>query len=149
MQELQDKFGLREFEASRFLFNETVIPTYEIGGHLKKWEVTSNTQNVTTTGDIFFFEVPNTERWILRAYQVIYLMTGAIKGSGLIATLRPNTSAHFIYLDLKKGQEVSYLVNLPCPVVLEPGNMLKYVIDTYVSSQNLTIYIDIQKEEIR
>jgi hypothetical protein len=149
LQEIQDKFGLREFEPAKFLFDETVVPVYDIERHLTKWEIMEMTVSITSAAGFYFFKVPANERWLLRAYQVIYGMTGAHKGSGLYIDYRPPSTATAMYLDLKKGQDVSYLVNLPNPVMLSPGNRLYYLIDDYTSTQNLTIDIDVQKEEIR
>jgi len=146
LQEIQDKLKLREFTPAQFLFEESVVPTYDINQHLGHWEVLAKTVSITSTTNFTFFAVPSTERWTLRAYQVLYGMTGAIKGSGLYVAARPSSS---LYLDLKKGQEVSYLVNLPQHVVLEPGNVLEYYIDTYVSTQNLEIRVDVWKEQLR
>ena len=148
LQQMQDKFKLRELEPSKFTFSEEVIPVYNVEQHLLHYEVEHLTQSITSAGATNFFYVPATERWTLRAYQVIYGATGAIKGTGLYISYRPATE-DFIYLDMKKGQEVSYLVNLPVPVILEPNSRLAYLIDTYVSTQNLTIDIDVQIEEIR
>ena len=145
LQELQDKFRLREFEPSKFLFSEIVVPTYDLSDHLSHWELMSQTVSITSATYFTFFTVPEDEQWTLRAYQVVYGMTGAIKGTGLHLARKVSN----IYLDLKKGQEVSYLVNLPVPVVLEHGDILRYMIDTYVSTQDLIIRIDVRKEEIR
>ena len=148
LQQLQDKFKLREFEPGNFLFSETVIPVYNIEPHLSTWEVKEKTVNITSADSFTFFTVPFNERWTLRAYQLIFQMTGAIKASGLLVSHRP-TDPDYIYLDLKKGQEVSYLVNLPQHVVLDPENMLKVLIDTYVSPQDLIVRVDVKREEIR
>ena len=148
LQELQDKFGLREYEAENFLFSETVTPTYDIAPHLAKWEIEISLVSITSASSFLFFTVPETERWTLRGYLVLYGMTGAHKGSGLFVQFRPGVN-EYIYLDLLKAQEVSYIVNLPTPVVLEPGNRLYYMIDSYTSTQNLSINIDVLKEELR
>ena len=148
LQQIQDKFKLRELEPEVFRFSEQVIPTYDVSQHLGNWVVLNATVSITSAASFVFFDVPETERWLLRSYLVIFGGTGAIKGSGLMVNQRPGSS-DYIYLDLKKGQEVSYLVNLPVSVVLHPGNELKYLIDTYVSTQNLTVRVDVLKEEIR
>ena len=149
LQEIQDKFGLREFEAAKFLFNETVVPVYNIERHLTSWSVDSQTVSITSATSFYFFSVPQNERWTVRAYMVIYGMTGAHQGSGLYMDHRPPGNIDMMYLDLKKGQDVSYLVNLPVPVEMLPRTRLYYTIDSYTSTQNLTIHIDVLKEEIR
>ena len=148
LQELGDKFQLREFEAERFLFSELVVPVYDIAPHLTRHEVKHATVSITSTASFLFFTVPENERWILRAYQVIFGMTGAHQGTGLHIRYRP-LLADSIYLDLKKGQDVSYLVTLDSPVIIQPKSCLNYMIDSYTSTQNLTIDIDVTIEEIR
>jgi hypothetical protein len=148
VQQIEDKLKLRDLEPERFTFSERVIPVYNIEPHLSTWKVKYTTVNITSATSFKFFTVPQNERWTLRAYHVVYLMTGAIKGSGLFIGDRPG-AGDFIYLDLKKGQEVSYLITLGVPVVIEAGSTLNYLIDTYVSSQNLAVYIDVLVEEIR
>ena len=148
LQQIEDKFKLREFEPSPFVFSETVVPVYNIEQHLMSWHVYEKAVNITSAAAFVFFNVPDNERWLMRAYMVIFGATGAHKGTGLYIKNR-TASGDYIYLDMIKGQEVSYLVNLPTPVVLEPGNILSYSIDTYVSDQAITIFIDVQKEEIR
>ena len=148
LQELGDKFQLREFEPEKFLFSELVVPVYDIASHLTRHEVKHNTMSVTSVTGFLFFTVPENERWILRAYQVIFGMTGAHQGSGLYISCRPGVSDN-IYLDLKKGQDVSYLITLVSPVVLQPKSRLAYLIDSYTSTQDLTIDIDVTIEGIR
>ena len=148
LQEIQDKFTLREFEPDKFLFSETVIPIYNVAPHLTKNEVRHNTISITNAGAFVFFTVPENERWFLRAYQVIFGATGAHKGTGLYIGDRPG-AGDYIYIDLKKNQEISYLVTLDTPVRIQPGSNLRYLIDTFVSTQNLTIDIDVEIEEIR
>ena len=36
LQQIQDKFRLREFTAENFLFSETVIPIYNVENHLEE-----------------------------------------------------------------------------------------------------------------
>ena len=149
LQQIQDKFKLRDLTPEIFRFSEEVVPTYDIEQHLLHWEILSETKSITSSGSFTFFYVPSNERWLLRAYTVIFGMTGAIKGTGLFVSNRPPSSAEAMYMDMKKGQEISYLTILPTPIVLEPENILRYLIDTYVSTQDLSIRIDVQKEELR
>ena len=148
LQEIEDRFKLREFEPDKFLFSELVVPTYNIDRHLYTWEVVAQTESITSATFFTFFTVPADEEWLLRSYMMIFGMTGAHKASGVLISMRP-TGARFIYLDLKKNQEISYLVNLPVPVTLQAGNKIKILIDTYVSTQDLTLYMDVRKEKIR
>ena len=148
IQEIQDKLGLRELTPEKFAFSEQVIPVYNIEQHLVKYAVRHATMSITSAASFQFFVIPATERWTLRAYQIIYGMTGAHKGTGLFLKFRPGIN-DYIYLDMTKGQEISYLVNLPAPVVLEPSTVIYYNIDTYVSTQDLTIDIDVLTEDLR
>ena len=148
LQQIQDKFKLRELIEERFTFSENVVPVYDITPHLGEWGVLSKTLSITSATSFLFFTVPPNEQWLLRAYMIVYGMTGAIKGSGVLINKRPPMGG-YIYLDLKKGQEVSYLVNLPICVKLHPGTEIKYLIDSYTTTQDLLIQIDVLKEEIR
>ena len=148
LQELENKFQLREFLPAKFLFDETVVPTYSIEPHLTRFEIMHNTVSITSATGFAFFTVPQDEQWTLRAYQVIFGATGAHKGTGLYAIWRPG-EVDYIYFDMTKGQEISYLATLPQAVVLAPKTRLFYNIDTYVSTQDLTIDIDVSVEELR
>ena len=148
LQEIQDKFKLRELEPEIFSFSEMVIPTYDIEQHLGTWVTHSKTTSITSATYFSFHEVPSTERWLLRAYMLIFYNEGAYKVTGMYIDKRP-TSGKYIYLDMKKGQTTSYLINLPQHVRLEPGSQLKVLIDTYVSTANLQVVLDVLKEEIR
>ena len=147
LQEIQDKLKLREFAPANFLFDETVVPVYNIERHLEEWTTKEKTVSITAANSFIFYTVPQNERWHLRAYWVLFLMTGAIKATGILVQRKKYPIT--FYLDLTKGQEVTYLVNLPNPVVLEPGDQLQAYIDTYVSTQDLRLYIDYMREEIR
>ena len=149
LQQIQDKFKLREDIPERFLFGETVIPTYNVEQHLLSWEVKRVAISITSADSFVAFTVPDNERWTLRAYTIIYLAPGAHTGTGMHISARPPGVAWAIYLDMKKGQDVSYLVTLPAPVVLDPGNVLGYLIDTYTMTQSIFVYIDVQVEVIR
>ena len=149
LQQIEDKFKLRDLVPEKFTFSETVLPVYNIEQHLKKWEVLEKTVSITSATGFLFFFVPPTERWCLRAYQIIFGGTGAHKGTGLYVTHRPSEITEYIYLDMKKDQDVSYVVNLPVPVVLDPGCVLRYFINSYTSTQDLTIDVDVQKEIVR
>ena len=147
LQAIQDKFKLRELVPSTFTFSEEVVPVYNVEPHLTRWEIKQKTVNINAAAAFTFFTVPQDEQWLLRSYQVIYGMTGAIKGTGLY--VYRYLSSYYIYIDLKKGQEVSYLFTPPNPIVIQSLSTLSYAIDTYVSSQNLTISIDVQVEVLR
>ena len=149
IQEIQDKFKLREFEPEVFTFSERVTPIYDIREHLTHWEVKQETESITSGSTPFlFFTVPDKEQWRLRAYQLIFYNAGAYQVSGLYISHRPG-AGDYIYLDLKKNQADSYLVNLSTPVILQPSNRLYVLVDTYVSTANLKLLIDVEVEEIR
>jgi len=148
LQEMQDKFKLREFEPAKFLFNETVVPVYNIEAHLETWMVAESTVSITSATSFVFFTVPQNERWLLRAYALIFGATGAIKASGLLV-YRTTAPTIAMYLDLTKGQEISYLRTMETTVPLNAGDTLRVLIDTYVSTQDLRVRIDYMKEEIR
>lgn len=146
LQQIQDKFKLREFEPEIFRFSEMVIPTYDIDSHLGTWEVKVETKTITSIGSKVVATVPQNERWTLRSYQTTF-MTGAYTIAGIMIG-RPLT-AKYIYLDLKAAQSVSYLVNLPIYAVLQPGEALLANVDGYTSTGDLRVNLDVLVEEIR
>jgi len=146
LQEIQDKLKLREFEAANFLFDETVVPTYDIGQHLMKPSVKSFTKSITVAGLHSFFSVPADEKWHLHRYNIIF-MTGAYTVAGMTVT-RPEP-VDYVYLDLKAAQSTSYIVDLPKDVVLSSGDDLRVYIDGYTSTGDLLVIIDVTVEKIR
>jgi len=149
LQEIQDKFKLRDFEPAKFLFEETVIPVYEISEHLQHWATYQRTVSVTSTGAIAIKIIPPNEKWLLRAYSVIFV-TGVYTVAGAYILRRDRAlGTDFSYLDLTAAQSVSYLRTLPEPVTLEAGDTLLVNIDGYTSTGDLTLHIDYRKEEIR
>ena len=149
LQQMQDKMKLRELEPEIFSFSEMVIPVYNIEQHLQLWRMTFTEKSVTTTGGLIFFTVPHNERWYLRAYDVVFMGAGAYTVAGVYAT-RVNSSPYSsVYLDMTAGQTVSYHHDLPNLLPLEPGDCLYINVDGYTSTQDLRLYIDFMREEIR
>ena len=148
LQQIQDKLKLREFEPANFLFDETVIPVYDISNHLGKAIVGYGEEAITTIGGVTFYTVPDNERWFLTGYNVIFMGAGAYTVAGAYIT-RLTYPLNFMYLDLTAAQTVSYAVNLPKALMLQPGDTLNINIDGYTSPQDLRLYIDVWKEEIR
>ena len=148
LQELQDKLKLREFESSPFLFSETVIPVYSIDQHLKKWVTDLKQNEITEIGGVAFFTVPDTERWYVNGYNVVFV-TGSYTVSGVYLTRAVKGAAYFLYLELSATQSVSYAENLPKTLQLNPGDILNINIDSFTSPGNLRLYLDYMVEEIR
>ena len=151
LQQIQDKFSLREFEAAKFLFSETVLPIYDMGQHLyERWQKYA-TQSVTTTGGLQFYTVPDDEQWTLSLYDVVF-MTGAYTVAGVYVR-RPlayrDPGDAYIYLDLAAAQNTSYHVELHHPIVLEAHTSIYVCIDGYTSTGDLRLYIDYMMEKIR
>ena len=148
IQEIADKFQLRELEPEKFSFLESVRPTYDIGQHLTKW-VTKYIELPITSGPAgySFFTIPPNERWTVRGYNVVFMAAGAYTVTGVY--VRRATADDIIYLDMKEGQTVSYAVNLPVPVVVNPNEYIKIYVDAYISTASLRLYIDYKIEEIR
>ena len=148
LQEMQDKLKLREFEPAKFLFDETVVPIYNIEPHLWKWEVSSETKSITSAATFLFFTVPENEEWHIRAYQFIFYNVGAYQISGAYIK-RTDAPSNYIYMDLKENQAASYLVNLPTILTAHPGSEIRVLVDTYVSTANLEMLMDIAVEVLR
>ena len=146
LQEIQDKFKLRELIPEIFSFSENVIPIYDIGPHLQKWQTSKKVTSVTSAAAFKIFTVPQDKRWIIRSYMVIPMGAGAFTWAGLYIQ---RSSQYFMYLDLKAAQTVATLTTLPTFLPLNPNDEIYLNIDGYTSTQNVEVYIDYVMEEIR
>jgi len=146
LQAIQDKMKLREFAPSPFLFDETVVPVYNIGEHFRKVERLTVTQVINSTGARKFWDIPETQQWELHRYNVLFL-TGSFTIAGLFLG-RP-ADPDYVYLDLKAAQNVSYANDLPKPAILRAGDSIWINVDGYTSTGNLMVIADVIKEEIR
>ena len=149
LQEIQDKFKLREFEPTKFLFDETVVPTYNVESHLKRMNQKFNTVSITSTGAVFFFAAAMDEVWHVRLYDVVF-MTGVYTIAGVYLTrARDHGAGESIYLDLGAAKSSSYHVDLNTPIRLEPSDALYINVDGFTSVGDLRLYIDYEVEEVR
>ena len=147
LQEIQDKFALREFAPAKFLFEESVIPVYNVEQHLAHAEVKESTLNITAGPSSFsFFNIPWTERWRVHTYNVIF-MTGVYGVTGLMVARRLSTE--YIYIDMTAGRTTSYAVNLPKDIICNPGDSLRLYIDSFTSAGDLMLRLDTTVEEVR
>ena len=148
LQQIQDKFALRELDPETFRFSEMVVPIYDIEEHLKSCNSFSADISITSgPAGFVFFTVPPTERWVLHAYNIVFMAAGAYTVTGLY--IRRAGASEFLYLDMTLGQTVSYSVVLPQPIVLEPQDQLWVYIDSYTSTADLRTLIRASKETIR
>ena len=148
LQQIQDKFSLREFEPAPFLFDETVVPVYNIGTHFKHFYVQEKTESITSASGTRFFTVPDTERWIFSNYNITF-MTGTYTVTGLYSFRIRTSEFNSIYFDQELGRSGSYAINLPTPVVLNPGDTLEILVDGYTATGDLRLTVDTEVEEIR
>ena len=149
LQEIQNKFTLREFDSAKFLFDETVVPVYNIEQHLTRPYTDLNNPSVTGTGGVECFEVPDNEIWTLSVYELIF-MTGVFTAAGVyIDRVEKHSSNATFYLDLTADQNTSYTHVLPQPVVLYPGDKIMVNIDGYTSTGVFWLIADVLKETIR
>ena len=148
IQELEDKFKLREFLSEPFLFGETVVPVYNIEQHLGSRKIRYLEVNITGTGGVLFYTVPDDEKWFVSSYNIIFMGAGAYTVAGMYIA-RKFAAATFMYLDMTAGQTVSYAVDLPKILILEPGDKMYINIDGYTAPQDLRLYIDVMIEELR
>ena len=147
LQEIYDRFKMRELVPAKFAFDETVVPIYNIAPHLSEWHVETNTVSITSAAGYTYFTVPANEEWTLRGYYILFLSSGTHTVSGLFISRRPELES--LYLDLEAGHAVSYIVNLPQHVILPPRSMVGLLIDSYTSTYDLTLKLDVKKEIIR
>ena len=148
LQEIQDKFKLRELEPDRFTFSEQVVPVYNVKEHLGLYRVSFAQKTATSTGGLEFFEVPDNEQWVVNGYNVTFMGVVTVTVAGVYITRVP-LSDSILYLDLSAAQAVSYCVNLPKSLLLKSGDTLNICIDGYTSTMDLRLYIDVLKETIR
>ena len=76
LQEIQNKFGLRDFEPERFLFGEFVTPVYDIEHHVKTWTTIRYRTQVTGNGAVAILLVPGNKEYNIRRVNVLH-ETGA------------------------------------------------------------------------
>ena len=98
LQEIQDKFGLREWEATKFLFNETVMPIYDIDQHVRKWVCIRGRKPIAGNGAVSFFSVPPVERWHVRRLSVFH-ETGANFDIDQVFFYRGATECQYVFYD--------------------------------------------------
>ena len=146
LQQLQDKFKLRELTPEVFSFLETVVPTYDIGPHLTRAYIVYHTVSITSMGSKTFFTVPSNEKWHLHGYNVIF-MTGVFTVAGVL--VYQTSAADWFYTDLAPAIAASYAVNLPKTLVLEEGDNIGVNVDGYTSTGDLELRLNVTKEEIR
>lgn len=146
LQEIQNKLKLREFASSNFLFDETVVPIYDIGPHLLKWETKREIVSITSATNFLLFQVPQNEQWKVRRYNVIFHAVGAYTLTGIYIR---RSATDFLYLDMEAGQSASYMHELTQDAFLLPGEYLRVLVDSYTSTANLEVAFDVQVEEIR
>jgi len=147
LQEMQDKFKMREFDPANFLFDETVVPVYEIGEHFRHHRIKKHTTSISEIGGVTVAIVPSNERWELSRYDVVFV-SGAYTVAG--AFIRRQVSGYdSVYMDLTAAQSTSYHVSLPVPAILGPGDNLGINVDGFTSPGTLYFYEDAVVEEIR
>ena len=148
LQQMQDKFKLREFEASPFLFSEIVSPVYNIEQHLEEMCTRYVERAITSTGGQWFLTIPDNERWHLKRYDVVFMGVSTFTVAGVyIERINRSPADSYIYLDLEAAQSVSYHKDVD--VILNPGDDVSISIDGYTSTLNLRLYYDYLREEIR
>ena len=148
LQQIQDKFGMREFAPAAFLFDETVVPVYNIEQHLEEMYTRYVIKSITSTGGKTLLAVPGTERWHLKRYDVVFMGVSTFTVAGVYITrINRSPADSYIYLDLEAAQSVSYHKDVD--VILNPGDIVGVSIDGYTSTADLRLYVDYLREEIR
>ena len=148
LQQIQDKFKLRELVPEVFSFQETVVPVYHVEPHLTKWEIKREVNAISGTGASVFFQVPGNETWILRSYTVEFLGVPTIKLAGAYIQRGCDVN-HYIYLDLEKNQILSYVNILPEAIHIDSGDQIFLNVDDFTSGMSIAMKIDVKVEEVR
>ena len=151
LQQIEDQLKLREWEAARFLFSETVIPVFDLREQIQEPAVNYQEMAISAAPvGILFFTVPVDERWYLNRYNVVFMAAGAYTVTGVyVHRKKEKRYGSFIYFDMVAGQSVSYTHDLPNPVRLDSGDKLYIYIDGYTSPADLRLYIDYIVEVVR
>ena len=150
LQQMGDKLKLREFSHAAFLFDETVVPVYNIEPHLEEWWQRYYSTSIIAIGGRLIKEVPDDRRWHLRAYDVVFMGAVTCTVAGIyIERVNRSPADAFIYLDLAAAQNVSYHTDLITPVTLNPGDKIYVNVDGFTSAQTMRLYIDYNVEFIR
>ena len=148
LQQMQDKFALRELTPEVFAFSETVVPIYNIEQHLEKWTGRFVDRTVNSITGVPFYLVPGDEKWTLWRYDVVFV-SGVYTLAGAYTQRASDVAANFCYLDLGVAKTISYHIELSHPLVLMPGDQFFIAVDGYTSSGTLRVYVDYMKEELR
>ena len=147
LQEMQDKLKLREFAPAKFLFDETVVPIYNIGQHFEEWWQQYTTLSITGTGPMRFFPLPEGEKWHVKRYDVVF-MTGAFTIAGIYIQRKNRTpTGAFTYLDLGLAKNTSYHVETDVDLI--HGDEIFVNVDGFTTPGNIRLYIDYKKEILR
>ena len=149
LQQIEDKFKLRELVPQKFTFGEEVCPVYNIEDHLKEFIANYKEHSITATGAHVFFTVPPSQRWRLNRYDVVFMAAGAYTVAGLYVSRAIYGPLKSVYVDLTAGQTTSYHITPPIPIALHSGDAIGINIDGYTSTANLRLYIDYDMEEVR
>ena len=149
LQEMQDKFKLRDLVPEIFRFSEEVVPVYNIEQHIEHWKARYVTVSITGAGAIAVYSAPSSERVTLWRYDVIFMAVGAYTVSGIYTRRAADPAINFCYLDLGSAKSASYHIELSQPVVLEPGDSLYVNVDGFTSPADLRLYFDYKREELR
>ena len=149
LQQIEDRFQLRELVPEKFTFSENVIPIYDIAPHLGEWESSWASVSITSATSFSIVTVPQTERWMLRSYSPIF-MTGVFTVAGVyVLRKKRRDTTDFTYLDLEAAQSTSYLRVLPEAVVLEAGDEIRVNVDGWTSIGTLKTMYDFRRETLR
>lgn len=148
LQQLQDKFALREWIPERFSFLETVIPVYQIEQHLREWiTADSGAISISSTTDFMTFTVPANERWYIRTYTGIFA-TGNYN-IGAVKLNRANSDTT-MYLEIEEHLNgLSWVHEFPVPLVVVAGDKLVVTCSGHTTTGNFKLYIDYDKEMVR
>ena len=154
LQELKDKFELRDFEAARFLFDETVVPTYDIGEHVKLWESARSRIAIAANGSTHFFRVEMDERWSVRKIDVFNETGGNFDITQVYLYTDVNTN-QFLFHDtvapIANGTVTMF--DLPQDIRMERANggleFLYLTVANFVAGGYVTVHMLKEVETIR
>jgi len=152
IQEIQNKFQLREFTPAQFLFDETVVPTYDMGQHVKAWDMSRGRVAVSANGTLIPYAVPETEQWRIRRLSLIN-ETGGNFDVDQIFTYHPSVPTAITYVFYNTASPIGTgtvkIFEFPQDIPMSPGEHVMINISNYVGAGYVSVHMLKEVETIR
>ena len=152
LQQIQEKFGLRELESEIFRFSEMVIPIYDIGMHVKNWDLQRYREEITGNGSLHFITVPDNERWKMRRI-IVVAEAGGTYNIAIIYIYHPSHSTDNNYIFYNTVAPIAAgtvtIFEFPQDIPVEEGDNIDINISGFSVGGYTSIHILREVETIR